>query len=89
MKAKKGFSALDSFPLSRSSGNGGVVSVAGNDARMRRISELFESGSEEEARDLLRQALYEATHNLDNMRAEEREVAPRPALGVLLEREGY
>lgn len=87
MKAKKGYSGLDSFPLTFSSSKPDLLSVAGNDARVRQIGELFDSGAETEARSLLRKALHEVTHNLDRILADEREVAAPPVLGVLLERE--
>lgn len=84
MKAKKGYSGLDNFPLSFSSNNSDILSVAGNDAKIRQIGELFDSGAEAEARSLLRKALYEVTHNLDNMLADERGVAAPALLGTLI-----
>lgn len=87
MKAKKGYSGLDSFPLSFTSSKTDLLSVAGNDAKVRQIGELFDSGAEAEARNLLRKALQEVTQNLDNILAEDREVAAPPVLGILLERE--
>lgn len=78
MKAKKGYSGLESFPLSFSSKRTGLLSLAGNDAKMRRIGDLFDSGDEAEARSMLRKVLYEVTHDLDRIVAEARDVAERP-----------
>lgn len=83
MKAKKGYSGLDSFPLSFNSKQTDLMSVAGNDARIRRIGELFDNGSEDEARDLLRQALREVTQNLDSVLSD-RDIPAPPVLGTLL-----
>lgn len=85
MKAKRGFSGLELFPLSFSSRKSDLLSVAGSDAKMREIGELLDSGAEAEARDLLRKALYEVTHNLDSILAEAKDSPPPPVLlGTLL-----
>jgi hypothetical protein len=70
MKAKKSYSGLESFPLSFSTRQPELLSVSGNDANMRLINDLFDSGAEEEARRMLRKTLAEVTRNLDAILAD-------------------
>ena len=89
MKAKKGYSGLESFPLSLSSKRTDLLSLAGSDAKMRLIGDLFDSGEDAEARIMLRKALHEVTHNLDKVLADERDAAEEPGMGMRNEREGW
>lgn len=83
MKAKKGYSGLESFPLSFSSTKTELLKLPGNDGKMRLINDLFDSGEDVEARSMLRKALYEVTHNLDRILAEGRGVSEKSEPGLV------
>lgn len=67
MKAKSGYSGLESFPLSLSTNRPGLLRLSGHDAKVRLINDLFDAGNEEEARRMLRKALDEVTRDLDRI----------------------
>lgn len=70
MKAKSGYSRLESIPLSFSTRRPGLLGLSGNDAKVRLINDLFDAGDEEEARRMLRKALDEVTRDLDRVLAD-------------------
>lgn len=70
MKAKSGYSGIDSFSLSFSRKNPELLQLSGNDGKMRLINDLFDGGEEEEARKLLRKTLGEVTRHLDTILTE-------------------
>ena len=70
MKAKSGYSGIESFSLSFSKKNPELLKLSGNDGKMRLINDLFDSGEEEEARKLLRKTLGEVTRHLDTILTE-------------------
>ncbi len=67
MKAKKGYSGLESFTLSFSTKGSELLTLSGNDAEAGIINELLDSGREEEARRMLRKTLAEMTRDLDTV----------------------
>lgn len=69
MKAKRGYSGLESFTLSFSAKGAGLLTLSGNDAKAGIINELLDSGREEEARRMLRKTLAEMTRDLDTVLA--------------------
>lgn len=70
MKAKRGYSGLESVSLTSSAKKSEVLRLSGNAAQTRLINELFDSGEEEEARRVLRKALAEVTRDLDRILAD-------------------
>lgn len=74
MKAKSGYTGLESFPLSFSKRGSESLKLPGNDVKMGAIHDLFDSGNDEEARKLLRKTLADISQNLDTILKKEEKV---------------
>lgn len=67
MKAKSGYSGLGTSTRCISAKCSEWLKIPGKDSKVRTISELFDSGNEEEARKALRKVLEEVTRNIDRV----------------------